>query len=181
MADVPARIESTQEPQTLNGDVEARPRRVLVVGLGNPILGDDGVGWRVADQVEARLPADQAIRVERLSLGGLSLMERMLDYEAVVLVDAMWSGMHAPGTVTVHSLDELPNPAAGHTTAAHDASLRTALQAAHDLGAATPQSVKVVAIETRTSYEFSEELNPEVEAAVPIATRKVLDLLAAPP
>ena len=63
-----------------------RPSSVLVIGLGNPILGDDGVGWRVAEEVKRRLGIvdfgsqsavknpQSAIEVDCVSLGGLSLM-----------------------------------------------------------------------------------------------------------
>jgi Ni,Fe-hydrogenase maturation factor len=43
--------------------------KTLVIGLGNPILGDDGVGWVVASEVEDRLPKrDHSIEVDCLSL-----------------------------------------------------------------------------------------------------------------
>ena len=49
----------------------------LVIGLGNPILGDDGVGWVVAEGI-ARLTEDRPeIEVDTVALGGLSLMERL--------------------------------------------------------------------------------------------------------
>ena len=48
--------------------------RTLLVGLGNPILGDDGVGWRVVEAVESQL-SGAPVDVAYLSLGGLSLME----------------------------------------------------------------------------------------------------------
>ena len=37
--------------------MEVKKSRMLVVGLGNPILGDDGVGWRVAEEVKRQLPS----------------------------------------------------------------------------------------------------------------------------
>ena len=77
---------------------QAAPRRgprTIVVGLGNPVLGDDGVGWRVADEVEGRLHAARECRtkipdveIERLGVGGLRLMECLTGYEAAILVDA---------------------------------------------------------------------------------------------
>ncbi len=153
---------------------------VLVLGLGNPILGDDGVGWRVAESVRSATATNpRAAEVDCAALGGLTLMERMLGYRRVVVVDSMWTGAHPEGSVTVFTLDDLPNPGAGHTTAAHDTSLATALQTAQLMGAVVPDRVEVVAIETQACYDFSEMLTPAVESAVPIATRKVLELLAA--
>ena len=50
--------------------------KLLIVGLGNPILGDDGVGWHVAECIQQLLPQ---IEVFCLSLGGLSLMEYLIE------------------------------------------------------------------------------------------------------
>lgn len=151
---------------------------ILVLGLGNPILGDDGVGWRVAEAVQARLAGlPPAVEVDFASLGGLSLMERMLGYLHVILVDCMETGAAPLGSVRSMQLADLVDPTAGHSASAHDTSLLTALEAARSMGAAVPSRVDVVAIEARTSYDFSEELSPEIQAAVPIATEEVLSLL----
>ena len=150
----------------------------LILGLGNPILGDDGVGWKVAAEVQSQisvfgLPAE----VDFASLGGLSLMERMLGYSRVILIDSLETG-HAPiGTVKVLLLQDLEDPMAGHSASAHDASLITALQAAQAMGADVPQRVDIVAIEAKISYDFTEDLSPEISAAVPLATQAVLHLL----
>jgi hydrogenase maturation protease len=159
-------------------DAETHPSSVLVLGLGNPILGDDGIGWHVAEQVRSAT-GDQmpAADVDCAALGGLSLMERMLGYGRVILVDSMWTGTQPEGSVRVCSLDDLENPGAGHTASPHDTSLVTALRTAEMMGAVVPQRVDIVAIETRACYDFSEALTPAATSALPIATRKVLELL----
>ncbi len=155
--------------------------KTLVLGLGNPILGDDGVGWRVAEAVQAILGTLAAsVEVDFASLGGLSLMERMLGYERVILVDCMETGASPVGAVRSMPLSELANPTEGHSASAHDTSLLTALEAASTMGAGTPSRVDVVTIEARATYDFSEELSPEVAAAVPVATQEVLKLLDLP-
>jgi hydrogenase maturation protease len=157
------------------------PMKTLVVGLGNPILGDDGVGWKVADEVEMRLSNLQSltsnIEVDCVALGGLSLMERMIGYERAIVIDAIGTGQHAPGEVYHFDLDELYDPTSGHTTAAHDMSLMTAMNMGRSLSAALPQRVTVVAVESPYTHDFTEELTPPVQAAVPIAVQTVIDLL----
>ncbi len=154
------------------------PFKTLILGLGNPILGDDGVGWKVAEAVQTRLDTLHApVEVDFASLGGLSLMERMLGYEHVILIDCIETRHVPPGTVRAFPLTALENPMAGHTASAHDASLLTALQAAQAAGAEVPVRVDVVAIEAKVTYEFSEQLSPEVAAAVPVAAQKALALL----
>ena len=158
--------------------------KTLVVGLGNPILGDDGVGWKVAQAVEAQLsnlqPPTSNIEVDCVALGGLSLMERMVGYERAIVIDAIGSGQHALGEVYHFDLDDLYDPSAGHTTAVHDVSLMTALKMGRSMGADLPKQITVVAVESPYTYDFTEELTPPVEAAVPIAAQTVIDLLNSP-
>jgi hydrogenase maturation protease len=155
--------------------------KTLVVGLGNPILGDDGVGWKVADEVEMRLSNLQLptsnIDIDCVALGGLSLMERMVGYERAIVIDSIGTGQHAPGEVYHFDLDDLYDPTLGHTTAAHDMSLMMAMKMGRSLGAALPKRVTVVAVESPYTYRFTEELTPPVQAAVPIAVQTVIDLL----
>ena len=149
----------------------------LIVGLGNPILGDDGIGWRVAQAVAQKLE-DPEVEFEYLSLGGLSLMERLIGYEGVIIVDSIQTREGRSGQVYTLALDALPDLSAGHTTAAHDTSLQTALALGRRMGVDLPEQVMVVAVEADRVYDFSEELTPDVHAAIPEATEAVLAVLA---
>lgn len=155
-------------------------KKILVIGLGNPILGDDGIGWVVAREVEAHLGAfEQEVEVDCLALGGLSLMERLVGYQCVILIDSLNTGQRAQGSVVTFTLEDLVDLTYGHTSAAHDASLKTALEMGRKLGASLPadQDVHVVAIEAKHVYDFTEELSPVIAAAKPGAVQQVLDLL----
>lgn len=158
--------------------------KTLVVGLGNPILGDDGVGWRVAEQVERLLPSffqrtelETEVDVNCAALGGLSLMERLIGYQRAILIDSIGTGQHPIGTAYHFRLDDLYDPTAGHTTAAHDVSLVMALKIGRSLGAQLPDQIDVVAIESPYVYDFSEELTLPVAAVVPRAVEMVMELL----
>ncbi len=148
--------------------------KTLVVGLGNPILGDDGVGWRVVEGVSRLRPYQE---VAFLSLGGLSLMERLIGYDRVILVDALQTGNGRIGSVVVCGLNELPNLNSGHTTAAHDTSLQTALDLGQQMGAKLPDEIIIVGIAAEQVYDFSDELTPTIAEAVPKAVTAVLNLL----
>lgn len=158
--------------------------KTLVAGLGNPILGDDGVGWRVAEAVQRLLPSpagrevgdEGEIVVECVALGGLSLMERMVGYDRAIVVDAVTLGA-PPGSVACLDLSALPDHSAAHLSAAHDTSLQNALRLGRLLGAQLPAEVKVVGVEAERLFEFGENLTPAVAAAVPAAARLVLNLL----
>jgi hydrogenase maturation protease len=155
--------------------------KTLVIGLGNPILGDDGVGWVVAREVETSLgvSANRNVEVDCLALGGLSLMERMVGYQRVILIDSLNTGQRPQGSVITFTLEDLVDLTYGHTSAAHDASLKTALDMGRKLGAALPadKDVHVVAVEAQHVYDFKEELSPVIAAAKPVAVQQVLDLI----
>ena len=161
----------------------------IIVGLGNPILGDDGVGWKVAEEVEKQLssPAERLrgapqgetggdITIEVLSLGGIRLMEYLIGYQRAILIDAMMSG-EAPGSVIVSDLSEISDTSAFHITSAHDTSLTNALQLGKIMGADLPEQVTVVGIATNHVYDFSEELSLPVTGAISKAAQIVIELL----
>ncbi len=150
---------------------------ILVIGLGNPILGDDGVGWRVAERL-SQGPLPPGVEIERLASGGISLMERLVGYQKAVVVDAIATGRYPLGSVHTFALDDLENPYMGHMGSAHETNLSTALELGRSLGAILPEKVMVVAIESPYVYDFSEELSPPVAASVASAAQMVLDLLA---
>lgn len=167
--------------------------KTLVLGLGNPLLGDDGVGWHVAEGVrqalmgasrptedEGRTRGDcppSFVEVDCHVGGGLSLMERLVGYDRAIVIDAVNLGQESVGSVTCFPLEALPHPSVGHLTSAHETTLWTALQVGRTMGAHLPAQVIVVAVESPYVYEFSDKLTPPVAAAVPQAVQKVLELL----
>ncbi len=160
--------------------------KTLIIGLGNPILGDDGVGWVIAEQVNKILnngrPADPEVVVDFVSLGGLSLMEHLTDAERAILIDSIFTGQKPIGTVWKFSLESLPDLSAGHSASAHDTSLKNALKVGREMNVPLPEdrNVIVVAIEAKSVYDFSQELSPAVAEAVPQAVQTVLELLNGP-
>jgi hydrogenase maturation protease len=150
--------------------------KTVVIGLGNPILGDDGVGWVVAEEVRRQLTPGSGVDVDCLSLGGISLMEHLIGYERAILIDAFVSDEEV-GSIILSKLDELPNDSAFHLTSAHDMSLQNAMELGGQMGAKLPQDVTVVGISAKHIYDFSEELSPLVTKAVPKAIQIVVNRL----
>lgn len=154
------------------------PSQTIVIGLGNPILGDDGIGWHIARQVD-HCVQERAwqVEVEYLSLGGLSLMERLIGYHRAIIIDAITTHQHSYGTVMCCSLDDLPEFTASHLASAHDTALQTAIAVGRSMGAILPNQINIVAVEAEQVYDFSEDLTPAVAAAIPHAVQIVLDML----
>lgn len=148
--------------------------KTLVLGLGNPILTDDGVGVRVAEEVAARLPADSPIECIEVSVGGLMLMEAMLGYERVILIDALYPGAH-PGTIHRMTLDDLRAMSfTEHSNSPHDTNLITALDMAQRMDLPIPAEITIYGVEVENIDEFGDEPTPAVANAIPIVTAAVL-------
>ena len=148
--------------------------RILVLGLGNPLLGDDAVGLKVAALVRDRLNGATGVDVEEEEAGGLRLMERMTGYDRAVLVDAAVTG-GTPGEVRRLAPDDLPTQ---RTATAHRIDLPSALLLGRQLGYPMPSEVTIVAIEAESVLEFRHDMTPAVAAAVEPAVAAVLEELA---
>jgi hydrogenase maturation protease len=152
---------------------------ILVAGIGNVFLGDDGFGCSVAALLaeEGGLPA--AARVVDFGIRGLDLAYALADCDAAVLVDAMPYG-DAPGSVTVlePELDEVE--AAVET---HGMDPVMVLRLAHRLGTLPPRVLVVGCrpariVDTDAGDDLDSGLSAPVAAAVPEAARVVRSLVA---
>ena len=154
----------------------------LVVGLGNPIVGDDGIGWRVAERILQQMQDSETkpdeVDIECLAVGGLRLMEFMVGYDYAIVIDMLFTGQQPAGHVSCFPLEDLPDLAARHVTSTHDTSLQSALKLGRELGLRLPQKIMVVGIEANNCYNFSEELTSPIEAAIPQAVQMVVQLLS---
>ena len=152
-----------------------------MLGLGNPILGDDGVGWHIAQVVQQRLAElshnGRVIEVDFIAVGGLSLMERMVGYDRVILIDAFLDQEYPLGSIFISDLQNLPEHAQGHLRSAHDVSLRHALELGRLAGAQIPKQITVVGIRADAVFDFSDRLSPTIEQAVPEAVQCVINLI----
>ena len=152
--------------------------KTLVIGLGNPILSDDGVGVRVAEDVRTHLPEDTEIKVTEVCVGGLTLMESMIGFDRVILIDAIQFENNKPGQIHRMSLQDLQEISpTQHSASPHDTNLITALEMGHRIGLKLPTEIIIFAIEVENVIDFGEELTPAVAAALPEATVAVLEVL----
>jgi hydrogenase maturation protease len=148
--------------------------KTLVLGLGNMILTDDRVGMIVAEEVGRRVDADD-VTVTQASIGGLGLLELVVGYEKVIIVDAIQTEEGQPGQVHRLYADEFRPHLRGASS--HDISLATALELGRQLHEDIPGEIVILAVEAADVETFGEELTPAVAAAVPEVVELVLDEL----
>lgn len=146
--------------------------KTLILGLGNPILRDDGVGVHVARALQKLLAGRDDVVVDEASVGGLRLLDVLAGYDRAILVDAIQTRGGKPGDV--YRLPGEQFQGCLHVSSSHDVDLGTALAAGERLGMSLPQEIRIVAIEVENVLDFGEEMTPGVAAAVPRAVETVL-------
>ena len=162
---------------------DPKTRCVLVAGVGNVLRGDDGFGVRVAEVLahHPRLPAD--VKVIETGIGGISLVQELMEpFAMLILLDAFDRG-EAPGTVFVlePELPDLsglsPHERRDWFADTHYATPLRALTLAAAV-AALPPVVRIVGCQPARTDRFEVGLDPAVEAALPEAVRHTLELIA---
>lgn len=145
------------------------PRRVVVIALGNPDRGDDGIGALVKKALVGRLPADVALFARSGDM--LSLIEDWADFDALVCVDAA-APTGAPGRIQRIDLmtDELP--AEVSITSSHAFGLADAIRLARTLGR-VPQDIIVYAVEG-FCFDTGAPITPEVADTVAEVVRRIV-------
>ena len=145
--------------------------KTLVLGIGNPILQDDGVGIHVINELRPLLK-NSKITVDIAYTGGINLLDMIRGFDKVILVDAIKNENCKTGEVKCFTLAEAP---AVHSNNPHDISLSEALHLAKQLGEQhLPKEIVVIGIAVKNTRDFGEHLTSEVAAAVPNAVTMVL-------
>lgn len=155
--------------------------KTIIVGLGNPILTDDGVGVKVAYEVEERLGNNIPLNltITEASVGGLRLMELLEGFDRAIIIDAIQThNGNKPGQIFTMDLDDLRSISpTQHSASAHDTSLVTALDAGIEMGMKLPEDISIFAVEVVNILDFSEQPTPAVAEAIPKVTEMVLKIL----
>jgi hydrogenase maturation protease len=149
--------------------------KILVLGVGNPILSDDGVGIHVAR--ELRKKRLKGVVVDELAASGLELLDVVRGYDKVIIIDAIQTRGGTPGQL--HILEEQDFERSIHGSSPHGINIATALALGRRLvPKEMPKQVVFFAIEAKDLVNVSEKLTPEVRSAIPAIIDRVVKELA---
>ncbi len=138
-------------------------KKALIVGFGNPLRADDGVGWVVAAQLAEQLgwaPPELEIRTLHQLLP--ELVDELAAADGVVFIDA--SATEPAGTVRIREVDAEPAAEGAHPLT-HHLSPQKLLGMARDYYGRAPRAFLVTV--AGKDFSYGEELSPEVRALVP--------------
>jgi hydrogenase maturation protease len=141
-----------------------KTNKVLLLGIGNPLLTDDGIGIVAAREISEKNLA--GVDFEEATASGIEVMEMMLDYEKVVVVDAIMWPDHLPGEVM--RLEEKDFSHTVHGSSPHGVNISTAIA----LGRQTspdrmPKEIVFYAMQAEDVSTFSEKMTQKVKEHLP--------------
>ena len=147
--------------------------KTIVLGVGNPILSDDGVGIHVAQQIK-RCINDPNVTVDEALTGGMNLLDLILGYDKAIIIDAVKTCGGRNGEVHRYHLNDLSTV---HSCNPHDVSLIEAITLAKKLGEEhIPREIIIIGISmNEMPCEFGEQLSETIAAAIPKAVAMTLD------
>ncbi len=140
--------------------------KTLVLGVGNPILGDDGVGIHAVR--ELRKDAGCA-DFEEAPVSSLELVEMFLGYEKVIIVDAVKTREGVPGKIYELCGEDMPTL---HGLSPHDVDFHTALEYGKKFMGQMPK-ITIYGIEAANVTDFGETLSPKVEESLRLVIEKI--------
>jgi len=150
-------------------------RHVLILGLGNPLLGDEGIGVRVAEELQG-LELPDGVTVVEGGTAGLGLIGLMEGYQKVIIVDAADMG-HPPGCVVRFTPLEAQLKTVEAPLSLHQIGLGEVLTLAEALEVAPAERI-IIGVQP-SQVEMGAGLSPEVERAIPKIIRTILSELDA--
>ncbi|MHA1109793.1 MAG: hydrogenase maturation protease [Promethearchaeota archaeon] len=138
--------------------------KTLIIGLGNPIVGDDAIGIKVVEWLHKANQFSPNVEIQAdVSLSGIALVELFRGHDQVIIVDSMHTGQHPVGTVQVLHPNQFLS--AQHVSDFHNMDFFTALEWGYQTFDDMPpkEKITIIGIEINYIQEFSDSLSPELQ------------------
>ena len=144
--------------------------KTLILGLGNPILSDDGVGIKIARGIKERRPE---VEVVETCEAGIALLDHIAGYDKLVIIDSIKTGQGKPGEL--YKVKPEGFKPATDLSLSHGVDIATAFEVGERLGCGMPQAVSIYAVEVKDNLTFAEECTEEVEKTIPLITKQIIE------
>jgi hydrogenase maturation protease len=154
------------------GERKALPPKIVILGVGNLLLSDEGVGVHVANELlKTNLPPE--VSVIEGGTDGFRLLNIITEADRLIVIDAL-KGDAPPGSIYRFDIGEVRNSPAGFKTSVHQIGILEVLDLSELIGK-TPHTT-VIGIEPK-SLEMGMDLSPEIKTKIPKIIQLVLDEL----
>ena len=148
--------------------------KTLVLGLGNPIVSDDGVGLRVAARLRSMISRED-VTIAEAELGGINLLELINGYYRAILIDAIQTPNGFPGSI--YRLTPQSIKRSRHVESTHGLNFADSIELGRKLDMALPKEIIIFAIEASDISTFCEECTSLVKRAIPICADRIARII----
>ena len=145
---------------------------ILILALGNDILGDDGAGPESGRILQQYYGSD--CQIEIVCGGGLELLDLLEGKKKVLIIDSICSGDIVPGAIKELSIPDFSRLVA---FSPHYVGLPEIIHLAGLLGINFPQEIKILAIEIMPQLRLSEQMSKEINRALPNLVKSAIRIL----
>jgi len=142
----------------------------LILGIGNPILTDDGVGIKIARKIKEGNPELEVIET---SEAGIALLDLIAGYDKLVIIDSVKTGQEKPGKVYKLRLEDLKPTV--DSASSHGVDIATAFELGRGLGYRMPKYISLYAVEIKDNTTFGEDCTEEVEERILFIISQIIE------
>jgi hydrogenase maturation protease len=166
-------IEPIESSATIKkGGEKILPPNIVILGVGNLLLSDEGVGVHVAHELmKMNLPPE--VKVVEGGTDGFGLLNIITEANRLIVIDAV-KGDAAPGSIYRFDIGEVRHCPSGFKTSIHQIGILEVLDLSELIGR-TPYTT-IIGVEPK-SLEMGMELSPEIKAKIPRVIELILDEL----
>ncbi len=151
--------------------------KTLVLGMGNTLLSDDGIGIIIKRYLEKRLNGAKEIDFVETTWGGFRIIDILSGYDYAVIVDSIKTTSKPQGYIHHLKADDLLPTL--RLTSYHDINFATAIKLAESMDSKVPDDIDIFAVEIENNYTISEHLSPVLWKSIKKCSEQIIRLLAA--
>jgi len=143
----------------------------MILGLGNPILGDDGIGCVVAELIGNRLGTGSEVTVLSTSVSLVRLVDEISGHHRLIIIDSITTGQTEPGELMeIEFRKRSSSP-----ISAHHFSIEQLQDIGNALGLSMPEYVKVYGIEITRPEVYEDGLSPALQNLLPEFAEEIIN------
>ena len=149
-------------------------KKILVLGIGNEILTDDGIGPKLVEDLKKSDFPDH-VKFQNAFIGGLEILEVIQGYAKVIFIDAIITKGGIPGTVYHFRPDDFRETL--HLSNLHDVNFLTSLELGKKMNMSLPAEIHIIAVEVIEDRIFSDQFSPGISERYPQIQQTVSSLI----
>lgn len=142
----------------------------LILGIGNPILTDDGVGIKVAQKLKEE---KAELTVTETNEAGIALLDLIVGYNKLIIIDSIKTEEREPGDLYKLELGDL-KPVKDYSSS-HGIGIATAFELGQKMGYNLPKLVSIYAVNIKDNSTFGDNCTEEIKERIPFIVKQIIE------